>query len=305
MIRVDLDSALETAIHAAIAGGKTVGHYFGTPPKARRIRTDRPPQIRPDRKANLASLKAIVRGVGQHRIPHVVSEEGITGKKNKEVLRNGEMGEYCWYIDPMDNSTTKKRTGYATSIGLVDPYGIPVIAAIYIPLEVGYELFWARQDEGAYVRFNRGSLSRIRVSDRIEIAEARVALGSRGDSIGDEVYGKAGIPDEGQSRIRISGGVKKGVEIARGNLDGWLACNGYDTHDICAAVCLVREAGGEVIYGSGEEVLFPNPQEARHEGLLWSNGQMTDLKREFLRNKYVKNLRGRFHDNIEGTRTKA
>ncbi len=296
MIRVDLDAALETAIRAAEAGGKRVRRYFDAPPKPRVINRNRPKQIRPDRKANLSVLAALAEGVKAHGILYVISEEEIKGRKSRRMLKEGVQREYCWYVDPMDNSSTRSPTGYATSIGLVDPFGQPVIAAIYIPLEVGYELFWAREGKGAHVRFGRGSPSRIRVSDRHEMSEVRVATGSRDDPRGVQVYGKAGIPDEDENRLSISGGVRKGVEIARGNLDGWLACNGYDSHDICAAVCLVREAGGKVIYTSGEDVLFPNPEEARHEGVFWSNGQLEDLEAEISSNRSMKALRGRFND---------
>ncbi|MEK6962948.1 MAG: inositol monophosphatase family protein [Nanoarchaeota archaeon] len=295
MAKVDLEQALEAAKSAAVVGGREVCRYFPSPPKPKRIRKDRPPQIRPDRKANLRILHTLAEKLDGHKIPHVVSEEGIRGK-SRRVLKEGVDEEYCWYIDPMDNSSTESPTGYAISIGLVDPFGIPVIAAIYLPLEEGYELFWAKQDEGAYVQFSQGQPSRIRVSDRSEMKNIRVAKGGRNDPTCVNVYDNVRISRDNEHRLIIPGGVRKGVEIARGGLDGWLACNGYDTHDICAAVCLVREAGGKVTYASGEDVLFPNPYEARHEGVFWSNGQLRDLEEEITDNTLVKKLRGRFHD---------
>jgi len=146
-----------------------------------------------------------------------------------------------WVIDPIDGTSNyiHNLPLYGISIAYLRE-GEPIIGVLDFP-RLG-ETFWAEKGKGAFLNGER-----IRVSDIKEMHRTIVGTGFPHQSakwqIMEPVY--AQIAAECQA-LRSFGSAALGVAyVACGRLEGYLQL-GLSFYDVAAAVCLVREAGGEV-----------------------------------------------------------
>jgi myo-inositol-1(or 4)-monophosphatase len=65
------------------------------------------------------------------------------------------------------------------------------------------------------------------------------------------------------------------AKVAAGDGDGTLTFRSIHEWDICAGVLMVEEAGGKVVNGSGNDLLF-NQREPRHRGVVAANGALSE-----------------------------
>ena len=122
-----IEKLLDTALLAALAGGKILKQYWGKQldiEEKGRI-GDLVTQV--DKQAEREILQVIERYYPEHRI--LAEESGNLGLENSE---------YLWVIDPLDG-TTNYAHGYpqaAVSVGLLIN-GIPAVGVVYNPQQ-GY-----------------------------------------------------------------------------------------------------------------------------------------------------------------------
>lgn len=159
----------------------------------------------------------------------------------------GQDKSHTWHVDPLDGTTNFLHgiPHFAISVGL-ERDGQIVAGVIYDPAKD--ELFVAERGKGAYLN-NR----RLRVSGRIDLADALVAYGSPYLGRGDHPK----LLREVAAVMAVTGGARRFGSAA---LDlAYVACGRSDlywerdlqTWDIAAGIILVREAGGFVTSADG------------------------------------------------------
>ena len=159
----------------------------------------------------------------------------------------GQDKSHTWHVDPLDGTTNFLHgiPHFAISVGL-EREGQIVAGVIYDPIKD--ELFVAERGKGAYLN-NR----RLRVSGRIDMADALVAYGSPYLGRGDHPK----LLREVGAVMAVTGGARRFGSAA---LDlAYVACGRSDlywerdlqTWDIAAGIIIVREAGGFVTSADG------------------------------------------------------
>ncbi|MEM9705852.1 MAG: inositol monophosphatase family protein [Pseudomonadota bacterium] len=151
-----------------------------------------------------------------------------------------------WIVDPLDGTTNFLHgvAHFAISIGL-ERDRRPYAGVVYNPATD--ELFLAEKGEGAFVNDRR-----LRVSDRRDLSECLFATGL-------PFMGRAGGADGLAQSLKETGAVLSNTAGVRrfgsAALDlCFVAAARYDAFwerglapwDVCAGVCIVREAGGQV-----------------------------------------------------------
>jgi len=189
-----------------------------------------------DRKAEEVLRDALMKARPGYGL--VLEESGIVEGADKS---------HTWHVDPLDGTTNFLHgiPHFAISVGL-EREGQIVAGVIYDPAKD--ELFVAERGKGAYLN-NR----RLRVSGRVDMADALVAYGSPYLGRGDHPK----LLREVAAVMAVSGGIRRFGSAA---LDlAYVACGRSDlywerdlqTWDIAAGIILVREAGGFVSSADG------------------------------------------------------
>lgn len=168
-----------------------------------------------------------------------------------------------WVIDPIDGTKEfiEGVNQFAVSIALVVD-GLPTVAVIYNPAQ---ELFYtAAARQGAYLNGHS-----IRVTLRREL-DGALLLVSRSEPQRkfQILVDRCTIQPVGSIAFRLA-------KVAEGDGDGTLTFRSIHEWDICAGVLIVQEAGGRVVDGGGNELLFNRP-EAKHHGVVAGNAAMTE-----------------------------
>ena len=160
--------------------------------------------------------------------------------QGEEYGRFGATGRPLWCVDPIDGTTNMVfgLPHWCVSIGLVDG-GEALGGAIYLP-KTG-EMYWATLGGGAYCDGER-----LQVRDR-SVIHPEDTLGFTSGAV------KTLNVEDVEGRIRCIGSIAiEFVYTAHGRL-----CSHVGRHeginDLAAALCIVKEAGCEVRYLSGED----------------------------------------------------
>jgi myo-inositol-1(or 4)-monophosphatase len=168
-----------------------------------------------------------------------------------------------WIVDPIDGTKEfiEGVPQFAVSIALVVD-GRPAVAMVYNPaLE---ECYKATAGQGACLNGER-----IRVSGRQDIDGALLLVSRSEPQRKFQIFvDRCRIERVGSIAYRLA-------RIAAAGGDGTLTFRSIREWDICAGVLMVEEAGGKVVDGYGEPLLFNRP-EARHRGVVAANAKLTD-----------------------------
>jgi myo-inositol-1(or 4)-monophosphatase len=168
-----------------------------------------------------------------------------------------------WVVDPIDGTKEfiEGVPQFAVSIGLVVD-GRPAVAMIYNPALD--EFYKATAGQGAHLNGQP-----IRVTDRQDVDGALLLVSRSEPQRKFQVFvERCRIERVGSIAFRLA-------KVAAGEGDGTLTFRSIREWDICAGVLMVQEAGGKVVDGNGEPLLF-NRHEARHRGVVAGSPKLAD-----------------------------
>ncbi|MDH3442474.1 MAG: 3'(2'),5'-bisphosphate nucleotidase CysQ [Deltaproteobacteria bacterium] len=163
-----------------------------------------------------------------------------------------------WVIDPIDGTKEfiEGVPQFAVSIAFVED-GTPKAAVVFNPAKSRF--YKAVAGQGAFLNDRR-----ISVTPRLDIDGARLLV-SRSEPRRkfQEFVDRCEIKPIGSIAYRLA-------KVASGDGDGTLTFRSIHEWDICAGVLMVEEAGGKVVDGNGDGLLF-NQRDPRHRGVVAAN----------------------------------
>jgi myo-inositol-1(or 4)-monophosphatase len=257
----ELQTFLEIATEAALAGGAILRHYWGNLTAVEQ--KGRPGDLvtEADKASEAAVLEIIQRHLPDH--PILAEESGQQGRTD---------AEYLWAIDPLDGTTNyaHQYPFSAVSIGLLIA-GQPAVGVVYDPIH--NDLFRAAQGLGATL--NRQP---IQVSSTATLADSLLVTGF--------AYDRHETPDNNYAEFchftHLTQGVRRGgsaamdlAYVACGRLDGYWE-RGLSPWDLAAGVVLVQEAGGKVT------AYDQSPFDLKSGRILATNGPLHNVMSEAL-----------------------
>jgi len=184
-----------------------------------------------------------------------LSEEDLDGPHR---LRSSRV----WVIDPIDGTKEfiEGVPQFAISIGFVVD-GRPKVAVVYNPAKERF--YRAVAGQGAFLNGEA-----IHVTARQEIRGAKLLVSRSEPKKKFQVFvDLCEVKPVGSIAYRLA-------KVAGGDGDGTLTFRSIHEWDICAGVLMVEEAGGTVVDGSGQPLIF-NRQELRHRGIVAANEPLT------------------------------
>lgn len=227
----DLQTFLDIATEAALAGGAILQRYWGKLTAVEQ--KGRPGDLvtEADKASEAAVLAVIQRHLPDHAI--LAEESGQRGQGD---------GAYLWAIDPLDGTTNyaHQYPFSAVSVGLLIQ-GKPAVGVVYDAFH--QDLFRAARGLGATL--NRQP---IQVSSTDRLGDSLLVTGF--------AYDRRETPDNNYAEFchftHLTQGVRRGgsaamdlAYVACGRLDGYWE-RGLSPWDLAAGVVLVEEAGGRV-----------------------------------------------------------
>lgn len=180
-----------------------------------------------------------------------LSEETKDSPKRLEVSR-------VWVVDPIDGTKEfiEGVPQFAVSIGLVVD-GRPVLGVVYNPVKE--ELFCARKGGGATLNGEP-----IRVSSRQEVEGALLLVSRSEPRRKFQSFARlCRLEPVGSIAYRLA-------RVAAGEGDATLTLRSLREWDVCAGVMIVEEAGGVVVVGSGQRLVF-NQEGTLRPGIVAAN----------------------------------
>jgi myo-inositol-1(or 4)-monophosphatase len=189
------------------------------------------------------------------------SQDGWLSEEDKdgvERLNNSRV----WVVDPIDGTKEfiEGVPQFAVSIAFVED-GKPKVAVIFNPAKDRF--YKAAAGQGAFLNEHP-----IRVTPRREVDGARLLVSRSEPRRKFQVFvDRCEIRPIGSIAYRLA-------KVASGDGDCTLTFRSIHEWDICAGVLIVQEAGGKVVDGSGNDLLF-NQKEPRHRGVVAANGPLS------------------------------
>ena len=163
-----------------------------------------------------------------------------------------------WVVDPIDGTKEfiEGVPQFAVSIGLVVD-GQPMLGVVYNPATD--RLFQAAKGHGAVLN---GQPIHISTREQIEGAFLLVSRSEPKRKF-ESFAGLCKLEPTGSIAYRLA-------QVAGGEGDATLTFRSLREWDVCAGVLIVEEAGGMVLDGEGNRLVFNRP-EARYRGVVASN----------------------------------
>jgi myo-inositol-1(or 4)-monophosphatase len=179
-------------------------------------------------------------------------------KDNSQRLQSSRV----WVIDPIDGTKEfiEGVPQFAVSIAFVVD-GRPKVAVVYNPAEERF--YSAAAGQGAFLNGQSA-----RVTSRREMKGALLLVSRSEPQRKFQVFvDLCEIKPIGSIAYRLA-------KVAGGDGDGTLTFRSIHEWDICAGVLMVEEAGGAVVDGNGNQLMFNRP-EIRHRGVVAANETLT------------------------------
>jgi myo-inositol-1(or 4)-monophosphatase len=243
---------LDTAVRAAQAAGAAImGLFKGKYDVQEKSRNN--PVTTADLEAN-----RLIREIIYIRFPADgwLSEEDKDGAERLQRRR-------VWVIDPIDGTKEfiEGVPQFAVSIAFVED-GRPKAAVIFNPAQD--QMYKAAAGLGAFLNDQP-----IRVTPRHAVDGALLLVSRSEPQRKFQVFvNRCEIKPIGSIAYRLA-------KVAAGDGDGTLTFRSIYEWDICAGVLMVEAAGGKVVDGSGNDLLF-NQREPRHRGVVAANASLSE-----------------------------
>lgn len=172
------------------------------------------------------------------RLRNEFPDYAILSEEEKDNLGRLD-NELCFIVDPLDGTKEFLKHNGQFTVNIALAYcNEAVMGVIYVP--VTGEMYYASQNDGAYLENSAGQVSRLRVSDCKDLEDARVVMSSsHGCKEMEDLIQKYQF----KNLIKI-GSSLKGCLIAKGNAEIYYRHNPTMEWDTAAMQCIVEEAGG-------------------------------------------------------------
>jgi myo-inositol-1(or 4)-monophosphatase len=243
----DFSEELETAERAAREAGAIIMGYYGKDYVIEE-KSKNNPVTTADLEAN-RKIQEILLG----RYP----DDGWLSEESKDDLKR-LAAPRVWVIDPIDGTREfiEKIPQFTVSIGLAVG-GRPAVGVVYNPAQA--KLYKAARGAGAMLND-----SPIRVTPREKVEGASLIV-SRSEPR------KRFQPFAELCRVQPVGSIAFRLAlIAEGQGDGMLTFRALHEWDVCGGVAVVEGAGGVVIDGQGNNIVF-NRRDSLCRGMVASN----------------------------------
>jgi len=178
-------------------------------------------------------------------------------------LEGSPKSQYVWIIDPLDGTKSYARgtTGFSVMVGLIKE-GKPFLGIVADPAE-GH-LYEAVKGLGARYTF-ASRKETLQVSTRSDLSTMPVVTST-------------GFPDKYSAALKPllpgtwlepinSVGIKVGM-IVRQRADIYLTHHGIHYWDSCAPLVILEEAGGKMMYGNGDPLVYALDGIYNHPGRI-------------------------------------
>ena len=185
-----------------------------------------------------------------------LSEEDQDSSKRLDLQR-------VWVVDPIDGTKEfiEGVPQFAISIGFVVG-GQVRVAVVFNPAKA--RLYKAATGVGAFLNDRP-----IHVTACDNVRGAKLLVSRSEPQRKFQVFeDRCKISPVGSIAYRLA-------KVAGGDGDGTLTFRSIYEWDICAGALMVQEAGGKVVDGAGQPLVF-NRKEPRHRGVVAANLQLTD-----------------------------
>ena len=249
------------------AGAAILGYYDGPVSVERKVEVGSS-QTEPVTVADRAANELVVNGLYRE-----FPDDGILAEESVDTERR--LGKQrVWMIDPLDgtNGFIARDGDFAVQIGL-SVEGRSVLGIVFQPLPD--VLHYAVEGAGAWVERHGFEPERVRVSDKSDVKQMRMAASrSHRSPRMDSVMSALEIKDEVR---RGSVGVKIGLIVER-QCDLYIHLSSRTKQwDTCAPEAILREAGGRFTDLFGEPILYNVPDVQNHNGIVATNGKAHDF----------------------------
>jgi 3'(2'), 5'-bisphosphate nucleotidase len=260
------DMELRTALGLAREAGATILDHYSKPIKVER-KIDSDDYLEPVTETDRAANDLIVAGI-RSAFPDdgILAEESVDTEIRLSKRR-------VWMVDPLDgtNGFIARDGDFAVQIGLsVD--GASVMGVVYQPLPD--ILFWGAKGGGAWVTRRNSDALRLRVSQKSELTDMRLAASrSHRSPRMDRVVKALGVRDEVN---RGSVGVKVGLIVDR-QCDVYVHLSPRTKQwDTCAPEAILNEAGGRITDLFGYPLNYNASEVQNRNGIVATNEVVHD-----------------------------
>lgn len=196
------------------------------------------------------------------KIKKAFPQDGWLSEEDQDTSRRLSL-KRVWVVDPIDGTKEfiEGIPQFAISIALV-VNGRPTVAIIYNPAKDRF--YEAAAGQGALLNGQT-----IRVTPRNDVDGALLLVSRSEPQKRFQVFvDHCEIKPIGSIAYRLA-------KVASGDGDGTLTFRTIHEWDICAGVLMVIEAGGKVIDGNGQTMLF-NRELPKHRGVVAASNGLAD-----------------------------
>jgi 3'(2'), 5'-bisphosphate nucleotidase len=214
--------------------------------------------------ADIASNNIIISNLQQHSSYPILSEEG-----QDDLTRLNS--KYVWLVDPLDGTKEfiSKNGEFTINIALVEN-NRPILGVVSVPAK--NVIFYAIRGQGAFVRRDCED-KQIYCSKCNDIGSAKLSVSrSHLDPKLKQLLEKHQI-----SNFTPKGSAVKYCSIAEGLVDASIRKTPLMEWDICAADCILKEAGGLITDFKGSDLKYNKKNLKFESGIIASNGCLHDL----------------------------
>jgi len=198
----------------------------------------------------------------REKIQKFFPQDGWLSEEDQDTSRRLSLSR-VWVVDPIDGTKEfiEGVPQFAVSIAFVVE-GRPAVAIVYNPAED--QFYKAAAGQGAFLNDQN-----IRVTPRADINGALLLVSrSEPQKKFQAFVDRCDIKPVGSIAYRLA-------KVAGGDGDGTITFRTIHEWDICAGVLMVEEAGGKVIDGNGDLMMF-NRELPKHRGVVAANNGLAD-----------------------------
>ncbi|MAH49320.1 hypothetical protein CMI37_26070 [Candidatus Pacearchaeota archaeon] len=175
--------------------------------------------------------------------------------------------EYCWVIDPLDNTRgyLAKENTFSILICLLRR-NVPIFGISYRPLLD--ELVYSIKGKGTYLEDSSG-IRKLHASDsqNLDVLISKSRSSEELEKLIKKIAPK---------KIRKMGGSTKIIELAKGTASVFVSpkVNVMHTWDLCATSLILEEAGGIITDIGGNPLEFKRDHHVHHLGILAASNKL-------------------------------
>lgn len=258
---MDYQQIVSDVKEITIDAGKKILDIYNSPDFEVETKADNSPITKADKAANDYIVKKV-----REKYP----DFGLLSEESKDTRKRLEK-EHIWVIDPLDGTKEfiKRNGEFTVNVGLVKN-GNPVLGVVFIP--VRNEVYYAVAGGGAFYENASGEKLKIKASSKSKFEEM-VMVKSRSHA-SDKL--KSILDKYEFKEVKDSGSSIKICLIAFGLAEIYFRFGNTNEWDICAAHCVLSEAGGKMTDCHGNPLEYNKADPLNRNGFIASNNAVHD-----------------------------